>query len=134
MSKITRQIIVLAALVLSIPLVAFGVPAAQRAVYDNPVEPKMTPELNLGKMSFDAYCALCHGKTAGGTDKGPTFISRIYHPAHHGDRAFMIAPKQGAKAHHWQFGDMPPVDGVTDKQLESIIEYVRAVQRANGLF
>ncbi|GJM06164.1 MAG: hypothetical protein DHS20C09_21600 [marine bacterium B5-7] len=107
---------------------------AQQAVFNDPVEPEMSAKLNLGKMNYEAYCASCHGKTARGSDKGPTFISRIYHPGHHGDGAFYIAPKKGARAHHFKFGDMPPVKGVNDSQLQTIIEYVRAVQQANGLF
>ena len=112
------------------------VPAAgqQKAIYPNPAEPALTPQLNLGRMNYEAYCASCHGKTAGGSDKGPTFITRIYHPGHHGDRAFMVAPKRGARAHHWPFGDMKPVPGVSDNQLLLILKYVRAVQKANGVF
>jgi mono/diheme cytochrome c family protein len=96
--------------------------------------PEMTPRLNLGKMNYEGYCASCHGRNAAGTDKGPTFLHRVYHPGHHGDAAFMIAPQRGARAHHWRFGDMPPVEGVTDEQLETIVEYVRALQKVNGLF
>lgn len=107
---------------------------AQQTVFNDPVEPAISEKLNLGKMNYEAYCASCHGKTARGTDKGPTFISKIYHPGHHGDGAFYIAPKKGARAHHFKFGDMPPVEGVNDTQLRTIIEYVRAVQQANGLF
>ncbi|MDA0997313.1 MAG: cytochrome c [Proteobacteria bacterium] len=118
----------------SLAVVLSSALAAQKATFDNPIEPEMTSALNLGKLNYDLFCASCHGKSARGTDKGPTFISRIYHPGHHADGAFMIAPKQGARAHHWQFGDMQPVQGVTDQQLLSIITYVRAVQRANGLF
>ena len=96
--------------------------------------PEMLPELNVGKMNYDVYCASCHGANAAGTEKGPTFLHRVYHPGHHGDAAFLTAPKQGARAHHWQFGDMKPVEGVTDAQLETIVTYVRALQKANGLF
>jgi len=103
-------------------------------IFENPKEPAMTPDLNLGKMNYDAYCASCHGKTAGGTGKGPTFISKVYHPGHHSDGAFYLAAKQGARAHHWKFGDMPAVPEVNDSQLEYIVNYVRAVQRANDLF
>lgn len=103
-------------------------------IYAEPVEPELSPALNLGKMNYDAYCASCHGKTAGGTDAGPTFISRIYHPGHHGDRAFMVAPRQGVRAHHWPFGDMKPVPGMTDRQILSILGYIRAVQKANDVF
>ena len=107
---------------------------AQSAIYENPIVPAMTAELRLGKLKYDAFCAECHGETARGTDKGPTFISRVYHPGHHGDRAFFIAPMQGAKAHHWPFGDMKPVEGVAEAQLAPILKYVRAVQKANGVF
>ena len=108
--------------------------AQSGAIYPDPKEPEMTPRLRLGLMKYGAYCASCHGKTGGGSDKGPTFIHRVYHPGHHGDGAFMVAPKRGAPAHHWKFGDMKPVAGVTDARLELIVAYVRAVQRANGLF
>jgi mono/diheme cytochrome c family protein len=134
MRTILPHLTVLAGAMLLLPLFAFGVPAAQKAIYEHPVEPKMTPELNLGKMNYEAYCASCHGKTARGTDKGPTFISRIYHPGHHSDGAFFVAAHNGARAHHWQFGNMEPVPEVNDSQLESIVIYVRAVQQANGVF
>lgn len=108
--------------------------AGSDVIFENPVEPEMTARLPIGKLNFDLYCSSCHGKTARGSDKGPTFISRIYHPGHHGDQAFLTAPKRGAKAHHFTFGDMKPVEGVTDAQLSSILEYIRAVQKANRLF
>ncbi|MBT5299582.1 MAG: cytochrome c [Rhodospirillales bacterium] len=119
-----------------IGLLVYAVPAASgsKAIYENPIEPQPTPELNIGKMNYEAHCASCHGKTAGGTDKGPTFISRIYHPGHHGDGAFYIAAKRGARAHHWPFGNMKPIPGITDQQIAAIVAYVRAVQKANGLF
>lgn len=74
--------------------------AQQKGIFPNPVEPKMSARLNISKLSYDAFCAECHGKTGGGTDKGPTFINRIYHPSHHADGAFYLAVKRGARAHH----------------------------------
>jgi mono/diheme cytochrome c family protein len=108
--------------------------AQSGAIYPAPKEPEMTPRLQLGMMNYGAYCAECHGKTGGGSDKGPTFIHRVYNPGHHGDGSFFVAAKRGARAHHWKFGDMKPVKDVTDAQLELIVEYVRAFQKANGLF
>ena len=96
--------------------------------------PDMTPELDLGKSNYDSVCAACHGKNTIGTDKGPAFLHRVYHPGHHGDAAFYLAIKRGVRAHHWPFGDMLPVDGITDAQIKKIILYVRALQRANGVF
>jgi mono/diheme cytochrome c family protein len=108
--------------------------AQSDAIYPDPKKPEMTPRLQLGLMNYSAYCASCHGKTAGGSDKGPTFIHRVYLPGHHTDGHFFTAVKSGTRAHHWKFGDMKPVEGVNDAQLELIIEYIRAVQRVNGLF
>lgn len=39
----------------------------------------------------------------------------------------------GAPSHHWQFGDMPPVEGVTEDQVAAITEYVRHLQRQAGI-
>lgn len=131
-----KSTVLLGALFVAIGFVGATPPASggPNAIFKNPVEPKMTPKLNLGKLNYGFYCAACHGKTAGGTDNGPTFISRIYHPGHHGDPSFYRAPKQGVRAHHWPFGDMKPIPDITNKQITSIIEYVRAIQKANGLF
>ncbi len=108
--------------------------AESDAIYPNPKEPEMTPRLQLGVMNYAVYCAFCHGKAASGSESGPTFIHRIYQPGHHTDGHFFAAAKNGTIAHHWKFGDMPPVEEANDTQLELIVEYIRAVQRANGLF
>lgn len=87
-----------------------------------------------GEAVFNANCALCHGLNASGTTQGPTFIDRIYHPAHHADLSFRFAAKQGVRSHHWRFGDMPPVPNVTEDDVEKVICYVRELQRFNGVF
>ena len=86
-----------------------------------------------GVTAFERHCASCHGKNAAGTDKGPTFIHRVYHPGHHGDAAFAIAVRRGVRQHHWRFGDMKPVPDVTDEELMEIVRYVRKLQKANGI-
>lgn len=87
-----------------------------------------------GEIAFNARCALCHGVNAAGTALGPPLAHRIYEPGHHQDFAFRNAVRNGVAAHHWQFGDMPPVPGVSDADVEAIICYVRAVQRAAGIY
>jgi hypothetical protein len=47
--------------------------------------------------------------------------------------AFVLAAKQGVRAHHWRFGNMPAVEGVSDEDVLQITDYVRALQRANGI-
>ncbi|MFQ5973986.1 MAG: c-type cytochrome [Alphaproteobacteria bacterium] len=99
-----------------------------------PIEPEMTPDLRAGKQAYKVRCAECHGGRGGGAEKGPPLVHRLYNPGHHGDAAFYRAVRQGSKEHHWKFGDMKPVPDVTDEEFEALMRYVRAVQRANGVF
>lgn len=82
---------------------------------------------------FAANCAACHGARAGGTDVGPPLVHRLYVPGHHSDAAFQSAVKNGVFAHHWDFGDMPAVAGVSEEEVEAIVGYVRGLQREAGL-
>tara|TARA_A100001037_G_scaffold305147_1_gene344217 strand:- start:168 stop:569 length:402 start_codon:yes stop_codon:yes gene_type:complete len=96
-------------------------------------QPKLSAKGIFGKLAYDKFCAECHGQNGTGTDKGPPFLHRYYLPGHHGDGAFHVAVMRGVRAHHWRFGDMKPVPGVTEMQVDMIVEYVRALQKANGL-
>ena len=87
-----------------------------------------------GKQAFDANCAICHGADVMGTTTGPPLIDRIYEPGHHNDFSIRSAVRNGVPAHHWWFGDMPPVAGVSDSAVENIICYIRELQLANGIF
>ncbi|MFC3613010.1 cytochrome c [Lutimaribacter marinistellae] len=95
--------------------------------------PTLTPEQEEGRALFDANCAACHGVNAAGSAQGPPLVHRIYEPSHHGDMAFVLAAKQGVRAHHWRFGNMPAVEGVSDEDVLQITHYVRALQRASGI-
>lgn len=97
-------------------------------------EPPASPEINLGKMAYQAFCQECHGVNGVGTDKGPPFLHKVYHPGHHGDQSFYNAALKGARGHHWKFGDMKPVEGVKENHVKSIIAYVRALQKVNGIW
>lgn len=99
----------------------------------SPVMPELGPDAAAGRLAFGEYCARCHGPDAGGTEQGPPLVHKLYEPGHHADIAFVLAARQGVRAHHWRFGDMPPVEGVSDAELGDIVQYVRAVQRANGI-
>ena len=103
------------------PLVVVQVPALSAAGQE-------------GEALFNTNCAKCHGVNAAGRDgAGPPLIHKIYEPGHHGDAAFLVAAKQGVRAHHWSFGDMPPVAGIKDADVAQIVGYVRELQRANGI-
>ena len=91
------------------------------------------PEHRSGGALFNAHCAACHGTNAAGTDHGPLLVHAYYRPAHHGDAAFQLAAKLGVKAHHWRFGDMPPLAGVTESDIAAVTGYVRWLQREMGI-
>lgn len=87
-----------------------------------------------GEALFNANCAVCHGAEARGTNQGPPLVHIIYEPNHHADAAFLMAATRGVRAHHWGFGDMPPVEGVTPEQVAEITAYVRGLQKEAGIF
>ena len=87
-----------------------------------------------GQRSFDANCAVCHGANAAGRDgSGPPLVHMIYEPGHHGDESFQRAVAMGVRAHHWRFGDMPRVEGLNRREVNSIVTYIRELQRTNGI-
>ncbi|WP_343082200.1 cytochrome c [Ostreiculturibacter nitratireducens] len=97
--------------------------------------PELEGSAEIGARAFAEKCAACHGEAAGGIEgKGPPLVHKIYEPGHHGDIAFLLAARNGARAHHWDFGDMPPVEGITEVEVAAIIAYVRTLQKANGIF
>lgn len=110
-----------------------GADAAPARPADEIVEPDLTELAGMGKTAFNATCATCHGAKAAGTENGPPLVHSLYRPGHHPDASFLNAARNGVTAHHWRFGDMPPVKGITNAELKSIIRYVREVQSANGV-
>jgi len=92
--------------------------------------PAVAPQ---GATLFADKCARCHGQNAAGSDKGPPLVHKIYEPSHHGDEAFYRAVQQGVQGHHWPFGNMAPIEGVSDDEIGQIIAYVRALQVASGI-
>ena len=88
----------------------------------------------IGQNIFESICAACHGPSGvGNAEAGPPLIHKIYEPSHHGDESFQRAVALGVRAHHWRFGNMPPVEGLTRGDVTMITEYIREIQRANGI-
>lgn len=91
-------------------------------------------ELQAGEGKFKSNCSACHGAGGVGTSQGPPLVHKIYEPNHHGDAAFQRAAANGVKAHHWEFGNMPKIEGVTPEDVDQIIKYVRWLQKEAGIF
>ena len=90
--------------------------------------------LGRGQLLYEKYCSSCHGLQLDGTDEGPPLIHPYYKPSHHGDKSFYKAALKGVRQHHWEFGDMPAIVGMTPKKMDSVLPYVRYYQQQKKLF
>lgn len=97
-------------------------------------DPNVPPALAKGEALYNTSCSVCHGVGARGTKQGPPLLDKIYEPNHHADIAFYRAAEMGVHAHHWKFGDMPKIPGVTRDDLTQIISYIRWLQKQAGIF
>jgi cytochrome c2 len=113
-------------IILLVPLMTGTIKAAE--------EVEVPFHLGKGQLLYEKYCSSCHGVELNGSDKGPTLIHPFYKPSHHGDKSFYRAALQGVKQHHWDFGDMPPVEGMTPKKMDSVVPYVRYYQQQKKLY
>ncbi|MDH3462533.1 MAG: cytochrome c [Acidimicrobiia bacterium] len=102
------------------------------AVTDPQIEPQDPALVAVGAALYETNCAQCHGSDLRGTDQGPSQLSSVYAPSHHGDGAFLLAVMNGSAQHHWDFGPMPPIEGLSPSQVDEIIAFVREQQRLNG--
>jgi len=114
----------------SVPPVSSGASSVSGAA----PEAATPAEFAKGESLFKVDCGPCHGQDAMGTDHGPPLIHPIYQPDHHSDASFYLAIRGGARSHHWMYGDMPPVQGVSDDDVTRIVAYVRWIQHQAGIF
>jgi len=98
------------------------------------VPAELSANAQLGKRIFEGACAACHGVNAAGQNGvAPPLVHDTYRPGHHGEASFVRAAQQGVTSHHWQFGNMPPVEGITSGDVKMVVAYIRELQRANGI-
>ena len=88
--------------------------------------------VSTGAEIYQAACAACHGTDLRGTDQGPSHLSAVYEPNHHSDAAFLLAVRNGSPQHHWRFGDMKPIDGLSEEDIVALTAFVREKQRVEG--
>ncbi len=95
---------------------------------------KIPFKLAKGQVLFEHYCSSCHGQDLNGSDQGPPLVHPFYKPSHHDDASFYKAGLKGVKAHHWNFGDMPPVNGMSKRKMDHIVPYIRFYQQQKKLY
>nr|WP_245706386.1 cytochrome c [Ruegeria marina] len=109
-------------------------PAAGAALVPVTIPDSLSENAKIGMRLFQAKCASCHGDDASGRQGvAPPLIHKIYEPSHHADEAFQRAVSLGVRAHHWPFGDMPSVEGLSRGDVAMIVAYIREIQVANGI-
>ncbi len=119
-----------------VAIVAFGGnssprdPMTGQSEFDIPVQDSAL--VAEGEALYRTGCAACHGSDLRGTEIGPSQLSVVYQPGHHSDESYMNAMFNGVPAHHWKFGNMPPISNLTQDDAERIIAYVRENQRIEG--
>jgi len=96
--------------------------------------PNVPFKFGAGMELFRDKCSACHGKWGGGTDQGPPLMHAFYKPSHHDNSSFYRAIRNGVKAHHWKFGNMPPVAGLTPEDAEKVLPFIRWLQQENGIY
>ena len=100
---------------------------------DDASQPSSNGDLvGVGESLYLSTCASCHGTDLRGTELGPSHLSVVYEPSHHGDDAFRSAVANGSPQHHWGFGDMAPLEGLSASDVDAIIAFVRDTQAREG--
>lgn len=95
---------------------------------------ELSETAKLGEELFKENCATCHGQNAVGQQGvAPPLVHKIYEPSHHGDQSFQMAVAMGVRSHHWKFGNMAAIEGPSREDVFQITQYVRELQRANGI-
>ncbi|OAN79201.1 cytochrome C [Jannaschia sp. EhC01] len=104
------------------------------ALVENLLPAELSANAQNGETIYQSQCADCHGVNAVGQDGvAPPLVHVIYEPSHHGDEAFQRAVSVGVQQHHWSFGNMPAVEGLTRGDVAMVVDYIRELQQANGI-
>ncbi len=96
-------------------------------------QPQTRDSVEHGRELFANNCALCHGADLRGTSTGPSLLHEYYEPNHHSNASFVIAVLLGVRQHHWNFGNMPAVEGLAIEDVHAVICFIRETQLADGL-
>lgn len=104
------------------------------ALVDILLPAELSANAQIGDAIYQSQCADCHGINAvGQADIAPPLVHIIYEPSHHSDEAFQRAVSVGVQQHHWPFGNMPAVEGLTRGDVAMVVDYIRELQQANGI-
>ena len=119
---------------LSCPAVVFAIfgTSGLDAFEEDSGSPASSLSFEQGMVAFAEECSRCHGRLARGTDRGPNLIHAAYGPGARSDAEFRRAIREGMPARRG-YRAMPPTRNLAERRLDSMIAFLRGLQRANGI-
>lgn len=90
-------------------------------------------QIARGRSAFERECAACHGPMGAGTDNGPNLISARYGPAEMADDLIRSAVLNGVPQRTNAHPGMPALAHLDQRGTDSILRFLREVQRASGI-
>lgn len=84
-----------------------------------------------GSGLYEANCSACHGDDLAGTSRGPSLLDDRYRPDQLSDAEIRSAIRNGVEPSGDEFDAMPGNAVLRDAQVNEIIAFVRAEQRAD---
>jgi hypothetical protein len=90
-------------------------------------------ETASGMVGLTEDCAVCHGRFAGGTARGPNLIHTDYGLSRRSDAQFRYAVLEGMPDRRG-YGAMPATPGLPARSVDRAIAFVRELQRAKGIW
>jgi mono/diheme cytochrome c family protein len=85
-------------------------------------------EHERGERLYNSYCLSCHGRNGRGDGLGPPIVDSLFLPAITPDDRFFTAVRQGVNQRDYNYGAMPPLNRVSDPEIQAIVGYVRWLQ------
>lgn len=92
-----------------------------------------TMQMERGRLAFERECASCHGSTGGGTENGPNLIAARYGPSEMADALIRGAVLNGVPQRSAAHPGMPALPQLRPQELDSVLRFLREIQRANDI-
>lgn len=86
-----------------------------------------------GEQVYDDYCGACHGRDFEGSVQGPSQLDAHFDPSKTTDADYRDAIRNGTPESAYDFGDMPAIRSLDDRQIADVIAYIRSVQAERGI-
>jgi mono/diheme cytochrome c family protein len=88
---------------------------------------------DLGRQVYALRCAACHGTDLRGSLTVPSLLSEPYAPDRFDDDAIRAVIRDGIEPDDPADASMPAIGGLSDEQVDAVIDHLRFVQARDGL-